>query len=163
DGSGCSDTGTEVLTNTGSVTANASASNTSICTGDNVTLTATGGISYTWSTGQTTASFVDTPAGTTTYNVTVIDASGCSDNATITVTVNTNPTTTVTSDTTICAGESILLTANGGTTYFWNTTETTQSVVASPSSTATYSVIASNGSCTGTTARWLLLCFRLQT
>ncbi|MBL4703468.1 MAG: PKD domain-containing protein, partial [Flavobacteriales bacterium] len=152
DGSGCTDTGTEVLTNTGGVTANASASNTSICTGDNVTLTATGGTTYTWSTGQTTSSFVDTPAGTTTYNVTAVDGAGCSDNATITVTVNTNPITTVTADTSICSGETVMLTGNGGADYFWNTTETTQSILASPTSTSTYSVISSNGSCVGTTA-----------
>lgn len=157
DGSGCTDTGTEVLTNTGGVTATASASLTTICTGDNVTITATGGTGYVWSTGPTTASFTDTPAATTTYNVTVTDGSGCSDNASVTVTVNTIPTTTVTADTSICAGETVMLTANGGTTYFWNTTETTQSILASPSSTTTYSVIASNGSCVGSTANVVVI------
>lgn len=152
DGSGCQDTGTEVITNTGGVTATATASSTTICEGDNVTLTATGGTTYTWSTGPTTASFVDTPPATTTYNVTVEDATGCTDNASVTVTVNSIPTTTVTADTTICDGESVMLTANGGTDYFWNTTETTQSIVVNPSSTTTYSVIASNGSCTGSVA-----------
>jgi len=152
DGAGCTDTGTEVLTNTGGVTATASASSLTICTGDNVTITATGGTGYVWSTGPTTASFTDTPAATTTYNVTVTDGSGCSDNASVTVTVNSIPTTTVTADTSICAGETVMLTANGGTTYFWNTTETTQSILASPASTSTYSVIASNGSCVGSAA-----------
>jgi PKD repeat protein len=152
DGSGCTDTGTELISNTGGVTATATASLLSICAGDNVTITGTGGTDYVWSTGSTTASFVDTPAATTTYNVTVTDASGCTDVASVTVTVNTSPTTTVTADTAICAGETVMLSAGGGSDYFWNTLETTSSILASPTSSATYSVVASNGSCTGTVA-----------
>ncbi len=152
DGSGCQDTGSETLTNSGGVTANASASSTTICAGDVVTITGTGGTNYSWSTGQNTASFTDTPGATTTYNVTVTDASGCTDNASVTVNVDTYPNTTVTPDTTICAGETVMLTGNGGASYFWNTTETTQSILVSPTNTTTYSVVASNGSCTGSVA-----------
>jgi len=152
DGLGCNGSSSEVLVSSGGITATATASNLTICAGDNVTISATGGTIYTWSTGPTTSSFIDAPTATTTYNVTVQDGAGCSDNATVTVNVNAIPVTTVSSDTTICSGESVMLTGNGGTTYFWNTTETTQSIVATPPSTSTYSVIASNGSCTGSPA-----------
>jgi hypothetical protein len=71
----------------------------SICLpgGSPVTLTANGGVSYTWSptTGltPTTGSPVSAnPAATTTYTVTGTDASGCTGTATATITVGQNPT-----------------------------------------------------------------------
>lgn len=147
--------GTDVLTlaaSSGGPTASASASSNSICEGDPVTIASSGGTSYSWSTGQTTASFTDYPTSTTTYIVFVEDASGCSDSATVTVTVSSVPVTTVTGDTSICQGDTVVLTANGGTDYFWNTSQTTQSITVSPASTTTYSVVASDGPCTGSLA-----------
>ncbi|MCA0132697.1 Ig-like domain-containing protein [Winogradskyella alexanderae] len=48
-------------------------------------------------------------------------------------------------DQNICEGESVLLTATGGTNFLWSTGETTQSITVSPNSTTTYSVTVSNG------------------
>lgn len=148
-------TGTDVYilnTSTGGATASITASSTSICSGDAVTLSASGGASYDWSTGQTTSSFTDTPSATTTYIVNLEDAFGCQDSASITIVVNALPVTNVTSDTAICAGETVMLIGSGGTSYFWNTTATTPSITVSPANTTTYSVIASNGSCSGSIA-----------
>src|SRR5690606_16165386 len=44
----------------------------------------------------------------------------------------------------ICKGESITLTASGGTNYVWNTGETTKSIEVTPESTTTYTVTVSD-------------------
>ena len=54
-----------------------------ICNGTTVTLTATGGTTYLWDTGDTTAEIDVTPAVTTTYTVTVTDDYGFSDSDTV--------------------------------------------------------------------------------
>ncbi len=156
DGNGCTGTTIITITNTGSVTASASPDQT-ICAGQSVTLTASGGTGYSWSDGATvvgtTASITVSPTSTTTYTVTVDDGT-CTDQATTIVTVNQVPTTTVTGDTDICAGETATLTASGGSSYFWaHSGETTASVNVSPTSgTVQYSVVASNGNCQGNVA-----------
>ncbi|MBK8474067.1 MAG: hypothetical protein IPL33_18885 [Sphingobacteriales bacterium] len=61
----------------------------SICQGDNVTLTASGGTNYQWSDGAgNTASISINPVATTTYTVTVSDAAACSATDDVTVIVN---------------------------------------------------------------------------
>ncbi|MFN0203439.1 MAG: PKD domain-containing protein [Bacteroidia bacterium] len=42
----------------------------------------------------------------------------------------------------VCEGESVVLTATGGTSYLWNTGDTTATITVTPSSTASYSVIS---------------------
>ncbi|MBS1623291.1 MAG: gliding motility-associated C-terminal domain-containing protein [Bacteroidetes bacterium] len=56
-----------------------------VCTTDSATLTASGGISYTWNTGVQTPSIRVTPWVTTSYAVTVSDVHGCTDTASTTV------------------------------------------------------------------------------
>ena len=150
--SACTGSDTQTLASGSGGSATASASSTSICEGDPVTLSSSGGLNYYWSTGQNTASFTDFPSTSTTYTVYVEDAASCLDSASVMVIVASTPTTTVSNDTSICAGQTVTLTANGGTDYFWNTSETTQSITVSPISTTTYSVVASNGPCTGAVA-----------
>ncbi|TAL59505.1 MAG: T9SS type B sorting domain-containing protein [Bacteroidetes bacterium] len=54
----------------------------------------------------------------------------------------------VTPNTSICAGQTVTLTAaSGGTNYSWSTGATTSVVAVTPTVTTTYSVITSNGSC----------------
>lgn len=61
-------------------------SNPSICKGQSITLTATNGSSYSWSSGQTGNSITVSPTQTTTYKVTV--TAPCASNASITVVVD---------------------------------------------------------------------------
>lgn len=56
-------------------------------------------------------------------------------------------TTALSADTTICSGSTIILSATGGSSYSWNTAQTTSSIYVSPTTTTTYSVTISNGSC----------------
>lgn len=67
---------------------------TTICNGDGTALTAAGGTSFSWSSGQTTALINVTPMSTTTYTATVT-SNGCSATATATVKVNQATTATV--------------------------------------------------------------------
>ena len=64
---------------------------TTICQGTGMTLTASGGTSYTWSNSSTTAAITVTPSATTNYTVTVTNAGGCTDTISKTVTVQNHP------------------------------------------------------------------------
>ncbi|MGP8215391.1 MAG: right-handed parallel beta-helix repeat-containing protein [Bacteroidia bacterium] len=60
----------------------------SITTGSRDTLTASGGISYVWTSGSTNDTTIIKPLVTKTYTVTGTSSNGCSDTASFTVTVN---------------------------------------------------------------------------
>ena len=57
-----------------------------------------------------------------------------------------NFTASISSDTTICPGSSILLSATGGSTYLWSDSSTTASIMVNPSASSQYSVLVGNGS-----------------
>ena len=78
--------------------------NSSIDFGESVTLTASGGSSYSWNTGQSGSSIIVTPAATTTYTVTGTNAYGCLGTASKTVSVNTTITLQLAHS--ICEGQS---------------------------------------------------------
>jgi hypothetical protein len=121
--------------------------NDTICQGDSTTLTATGGDNFLWNTGETTPSITVNPNQTTTYSVEVSDNFGNSDTAEITITVNPIPQANAGEDQSICGGESVTLTASGGSSYLWSNGATTQSISVSPNQTTTYSVEVSNNGC----------------
>lgn len=122
-----------------------------ICVGESTTLTASGGVSYLWSTTETTAAISVSPVANTTYYVTVTNGNDCVDDDSIKVIVNTLPTTGLTGSDTICEGSSTTLTASGGVTYLWSTTETTAAITVSPVITTIYTVTATDGNgCTDT-------------
>lgn len=141
---------------TASVTVNVSASltatvspNTTICSGSQTTLTASGGANYSWSNGSTTATIVVTPTASTSYSV-VVSSGNCSSSASVAVVVNPGVTAFISGTTTICGGGSTTLTASGGGNYLWTTGSTSASVIVSPTSTTNYSVTVSNGNCSST-------------
>jgi len=116
-----------------------------ICHGADVTLSASGGISYLWNTGDTSATITATPSATTAYIVSVTNESGCLATVSATVTVHALPVASVTpANVSICFGSAASLTAAGGTDYSWSTGETTSSISVSPESTSSYSVTVTN-------------------
>jgi hypothetical protein len=136
---GCSASDDVIVTvNSDTVVANAGADQT-ICEGSSTTLTASGGDTYLWSTGETTASITITPDVTTTYSVTV-SANGNSDTDEVNVSVNPIPSVAVSDDATIVQGDYITLSANGANTYEWSNGATQPNIAVSPNTTTVYSV-----------------------
>jgi PKD repeat protein len=123
---------------------------TTFCMGGNITLTASTGSSYVWSTGETTQSI--NVSVTDDYFVSVADINGCSTSSdTISITVNPNPAAPVISPAgiyNICVGDTVILNAPAADTYLWSNGATTASI---PVSTAGfYSVIVYNSFGCGT-------------
>ncbi|MEZ4910998.1 MAG: hypothetical protein R2774_09055 [Saprospiraceae bacterium] len=126
---------------------------TEICVGESTTLTASGGSSYAWSTGQTGGSITVSPSSTTSYTVTVTSDKGCESTTSVTVIVNPLPNGSISGDTEICIGESTTLTASGGSSYAWSTGDSGSSITVSPSSTTSYTVtVTSDKGCESTTS-----------
>lgn len=113
-----------------------------ICVGESVTISATGGISYSWDnalgSGQ---SHSVSPSQNTTYVVTAIDANQCENTDQVLVTVNQLPLVSATGTSTICEGESTLLEADGAETYVWDNMAGMGALVSvSPTETTVYTV-----------------------
>lgn len=84
-----------------------------ICPAQSTTLTASGGGTYLWSTGATTANLAVTPSITTTYTVTVTSAGCGSDTDEVIVTVLPKPSVSFTvANPDVCAGGCTSVTAN---------------------------------------------------
>ncbi|MBE2247186.1 MAG: hypothetical protein IAE67_08000, partial [Candidatus Competibacteraceae bacterium] len=93
----------------------------SICSGASVNLSASGGVSYNWSTFESSSTISVSPATTTTYTVTVTSACGGTATASVTVTVSsTPPTATAGNDGPKCVGQTLLLNSSGGSSYSWS-------------------------------------------
>lgn len=136
----------------------ATAGDGTVCAGGTATLTASpaGLASYSWSLSGVVVASGITPTVTVgtnssyTYVVTGVDATGCAATASVTLTTVSGPSLVITSaSATICNGNSTTLTASGGNTYSWSpatglSATTGTSVVASPSSTTTYTVTSKN-------------------
>jgi len=143
---GCQSTVDVLVTVVEELNANAG-EDVSICIGSSVTLGASGGVTYTWNTGDTGSSPTFTPDVTTTYSVTVTDGFGNSDTDDVTITVDSMPTAYAGEDQTVCEGDSVILTAGGGTSYLWSTGDTTASINVNPISNTTYTVEVFNNTC----------------
>lgn len=112
-----------------------------ICNGDAVSMQASGGNSYLWSTGDTTANLLVYPTVSTSYEVTITGEDSCSAVLSQDVLVATGSNLFVSPDTEICAGESATITANGSVSQVWNTGATSSTITVSPSETTTYTVV----------------------
>src|SRR6201993_1360594 len=114
----------------------------SVCIGQTDTLKAIGANSYTWSTSDTSATIIVSPTVTTTYTVTG-NTGGCVATQTVTITVNPHPLPTISvtpTSTTICAGDTAILIANGANTYTWSTGATTATITPSLTITTNFTV-----------------------
>lgn len=120
-----------------------------ICQGDSVILSSSAAYSYLWSTGAITQSIIVKTSGD--YSVTITNVNGCpaySNTVTVVAVPDPPPTATITPDgpTAICPNEEVTLVANDciGCTYLWSNGESTQSILASPTTDTQYWVTVSN-------------------
>jgi len=149
------------------ITPGLSASSVSVCASTPVTLTATGGTLYTFSSStsgpisgpSTSSTAVNSPASATIYSVVVTDPSGfCTASATLAVNMLTigNLTLTLTSSAPVlCVGQTASLAAFGALNYTWVTGSNNSTIAVTPTTTTSYSVLGSNsisGGCFGTSA-----------
>lgn len=159
DNNGCTTSQQATITTTTVPNINAGPDQT-ICAGETVTLTATGGVSYSWDYNVTNG-VPFTPSQTSTYSVVGTDANGCQNVDQVQVTVVSNPTASFTATPT--TGNYPLVvdftnTSTGGATnYVWNFDDNSApiSVGTTTGQTNTYTnpgtyivtLVASNGSC----------------
>lgn len=128
-------------------------SNTLMCNGSSVPLSVSGATSYAWSPAAglnsiTAASVIASPGSTSTYSVTG-SISTCTASAAVTVTVVPNPVLSVSSNTAVCAGNSVPLSTSGASSYTWSpgtglTSTTGTQTIASPLATTIYTITGSN-------------------
>ncbi|MBI3500657.1 MAG: gliding motility-associated C-terminal domain-containing protein [Bacteroidetes bacterium] len=141
------------------------AANSTICTGNSVSLNATGGGTYSWSpsnglSNPNISNPVANPTSTTNYTVTVTSSAGCTSTGTVSVTVNQLPVVNAGANQTICNGNSITLGGNptgpAGSTYNWSPSTglsctTCANPIANPTATTTYTLnVNAPTTCTNT-------------
>ncbi|KAF5048080.1 hypothetical protein DSECCO2_453790 [anaerobic digester metagenome] len=153
--SGCTGTGSITITVNPLPAITAGATPTTICSGLNTTLSASGGNTYSWSNGAGSGSSVTVaPTSSTTYTVTGTNSNSCSNTASVSITVNPSPSASVSANpASLCAGASATLTAGGGDTYNWSSGLGSGNIKnVTPSSTTTYTVTVANASGCSSTA-----------
>ncbi|WP_304232081.1 T9SS type A sorting domain-containing protein [Jiulongibacter sediminis] len=134
-----------------------SASKTTICEGETITVSATGCLaSLTWNTGETIASFDASPISSIWY-VATCSAYGCDEVVKDSVEVIVNPGIAAplieSTLTEICFGDSAILTATGCSgDLLWSTSETTTSITVKPVSAENYSVECQSDVCSSPAA-----------
>jgi extracellular elastinolytic metalloproteinase len=151
----CSKTAVATVTVTSAApTVSITPSNPSVCLGDQITLTANGANTYTWTSSQTGTTSGSTLTFTPNGNITVNlsgTLTGCSTpgNTSTTVTVKPKPTVAVNSPA-ICSGSTASLTATGATTYSWSPNIGSTAAVTTPvlTSNTSYTVTGTTDGCT---------------
>lgn len=113
---------------------------TTICAGNESTLSVFGASTYTWiNTGQSFSVVAVNPTITTLYTV-VGTSLGCSSTQTAQVFVYANSLQVMSDRSVICLGESATITANGALTYTWSTSQNGAQIVVSPSVTTFFTL-----------------------
>lgn len=122
-----------------------------ICSGSSTSLYASGGTSYTWSTGSSTQSAPVAPLSSSTYTVTVSNANGCSSTDNVTVSVNQSPSAITGTTQTICSGGNATIGAPivTGNNYMWYSnpsgfSSNLANTIVLPTVTTTYYLVESN-------------------
>jgi hypothetical protein len=117
-----------------------------ICPGAELAVTASGGVSYTWSPAEglddpTSPNPVASPEATTYYVVSATDSNSCVSLGLVVVEVRPEPEAIATAaQPLICAGSVTQLFAEGGMTFLWSTGDISQNPFVSPEASTTYSV-----------------------
>ena len=116
----------------------------SVCIGESVSLSASGGSVYEWSNGSVGPNISVIADESTEYLVTVTNNQGCSTVESINVNVIPLPIADIGADRLICSGSSIAITAAFSSSYLWSTGQTSRSITVSPTSDTEYSITVTN-------------------
>ena len=116
----------------------------STCLGQSATLTASGALNYIWTGGIATTTLTVSPITNTSYTVLGTDANNCVNTASLSVTVNPTPTISISGTTTVCSGQSTVLTASGAISYVWSGGGATATNTVLPTSNTIYTVTGTN-------------------
>ena len=122
-----------------------------ICAGQSFTINPNGANTYTIQGGNAVVS----PPSNAIFTVAGTSTAGCVSQAfaTSNLTVNSNPTVSISGPSVVCLGDSISLVANGAITYVWNNNATTTTIVITPTTTSTYSAVGTDtNGCVGLSA-----------
>jgi gliding motility-associated-like protein len=134
-----------------------------ICVGDSISLLVSGAESYVWSTNigdslscDTCSLIQSSPQENTIY--TVVGTNGnCTSSTSVSIAVVPVVIAKITGDTTLCLGETVQLSASGGSIYNWSTGDSTAVVNFSVSENTIVTIEVSNGLCSDTTTTELLV------
>jgi hypothetical protein len=141
-GTGCTSAVVPVVVTVGQAPTVSGGNNQAVCAGNSVTLSGTGAATYTWNNNiQDGVAF--TPITTQTYAVIGTAANGCTDTATVTVSVNAAPDVNAGQDQSVCEGSSVTLTGAGATNFAWNN-NVQNGVPFTPTVTQTYTLTGTN-------------------
>jgi hypothetical protein len=126
DANGCVDTSTAISVVVNPLPVILSSNSGPTCVGNGLTLSASGGISFSWSGPNGFSSISPTiQLNNTTllmngqYTIISTDSNGCIGNSATSVLVYPNPSIFVGNTPPVCQGQTIMLTSSGGTTYQW--------------------------------------------
>jgi len=122
-----------------------------ICPGGSTILSAAGAESYSWNTGQTSSDISVSPNQTTTYSVIGSNGSGCNTEKTITVNIADSFNSSISNDKLICPGESVSLSATGGSVYQWSNGAIGSAITVNPNFSTNYTVTITNNQGCSTT------------
>lgn len=118
--------------------------NSTLCSGDSVTLSAYGANSYSWNINSTNTTVVIASGSPTLISVTGWDTNGCTSTITKTLSTAQTPTINVAGGLTVCKGSSSTMLATGAVTYTWSNNLISPVVSISPTATTVYSVVGSD-------------------
>ncbi|MBP7809389.1 MAG: gliding motility-associated C-terminal domain-containing protein [Bacteroidia bacterium] len=138
--------------------------NPTVCVNQAINFTATGGATYLWSGPNSFTSNLQNPTIPSAtlnmsgpYTVLVTSAAGCSNTAVSTATVYALPNPNITSNSPVCAGQTLNLFGSGGASYAWSgpgytgllQNPTISNVTAAAN--GVYTLLVASGSCTAST------------
>jgi gliding motility-associated-like protein len=91
-----------------------------ICKGQQVNLTASGAVSYTWNGSLVSSVYTDTPSTSSMYTITGSNSEGCLSSNVFSLNVSLPPIISISGNTQVCQGQKIDLTADGANSYLWD-------------------------------------------
>lgn len=139
---GCSQSSSKMVSVHSAPTVSIVGPNTA-CYGADVELMAVGSAThFLWPSGDTTANIVVNPLFSTTYNVVGYSEYGCMATAEWYISVMPVPMVSISGDTSLCEGDTAVLTCSTANSYFWSTGETSKSIRVGES--GLYTVVVTN-------------------